>query len=323
MKIIKKHIIICFGIFLIPSIIFAQEDLTSTEEYLEEQQEINFQTFFFEGLQQKAIGNFDKAIFALEACHNIEGKNVAVLFELSKNYALLHKYTEAEYYVLKGLELDPYNIYMLKKLKEIKEKKNDYKGAINIQKQIVQINPEKESDLVILFIKSGEIDLAIALLIKLDSLNRLPSSLKMLKESLTQPKSDKNQNYQISENRTESKLDKLKETYSLKNDFNSLKLILETELKTKQYLDLLKDSEEAISLYPAQPYVYLMNGIALNSLRKYKNAIEKLEIGLEYIVEDHKIEAEFMDQLSLSYKGLGQNKIATSYYKKALNLRKK
>jgi Tfp pilus assembly protein PilF len=30
-----------------------------------------------------------------------------------------------------------------------------------------------------------------------------------------------------------------------------------------------------------------------------------------------------MEQLSLSYKGLGQNKIATSYYKKALNLRKK
>ena len=211
---------------------------------------------------------------------------------------------------------------MLRNLKEIKEKKNDYKGAIIIQKQIVQIKPDEESDLVILYIKSGEIDRAISLLSKLDSVNKLPPSLVTLKESLTRSKSIKNENYQKPEKYTESKLDKLKQNYSLKNDFNSLKLVLDSELKTKQYLDLLKDSEEAISLYPAQPYVYLMNGVALNSLRKYKNAIEKLEIGLEYVI-DNNLEAQFMEQLSLSYKGLGQNKIATTYYKKALDLRKK
>lgn len=323
MKINIKHILTCIGIYLIPFLFFSQEDLTSTEEYLEEQQEINFQTFFFEALQQKAIGNFDKAIFALEACHNIESENIAVLFELSKNYALLNKYTEAEYYILKGLEFDPSNIYMLRSLKEIKEKKNDYKGAISIQKQIVQFKPEEESDLVILYIKSGEIDSAITLLTKLDSINKLPPSLIALKESLTHSKSSKTQNYQKQEKLPESKLDKLKESYNLKNDFNSLKLVLENELKTKLYLDLLNDSEEAISIYPAQPYVYLMNGVALNSLRKYKKAIEKLEIGLEYLVENNQMEAQFMEQLSLSYKGLGQNKIATSYYKKALGLRKK
>lgn len=322
MKIKRKHIIISIGIFLIPLMNFSQEDLTSTEEYLEEQQDINFQTFFFEALQQKAIGNFDKAIFALEACHNIDSENVAVLFEMSKNYTLLNKFTEAEYYILKGLEFSPSNIYMLRNLKEIKEKKNDYKGAINIQKKIVQIKPDEESDLVILYIKSGEIDQAISLLSRLDSINKLPPSLVTLKESLTRSESIKNENYQKTEKYTDSKLDKLKQNYSLKNDYNSLKLVLDSELKTKQYLDLLKDSEEAISLYPAQPYVYLMNGVALNSLRKYKNAIEKLEIGLEYVI-DNNTEAQFMEQLSLSYKGLGQNKIATIYYKKALDLRKK
>ena len=65
------------------SAIWAQEDLVSTEEMLIEQQNINFQTFFFEALTQKAIGNFDKAIYALEACHDIDKNNFAVLFELS------------------------------------------------------------------------------------------------------------------------------------------------------------------------------------------------------------------------------------------------
>ena len=43
-----------------------------------EQQQINFQTFFFEALQQKAIGNYDKAIFALDACYEINSDNVTL-----------------------------------------------------------------------------------------------------------------------------------------------------------------------------------------------------------------------------------------------------
>ncbi|MFN2127744.1 MAG: tetratricopeptide repeat protein, partial [Anaerolineales bacterium] len=86
------------------------------------------------------------------------------MFELSKNYAMLFKYTEAEYYILKGLESDPVNLYMLRHLKEIKTRQNDYPGAIKVQNRIISLKPEEESDLVILYIKSGEIDSAIALL---------------------------------------------------------------------------------------------------------------------------------------------------------------
>ena len=80
----RIDIIILIGIFVIPFIVISQEDVTSTEEIIVEQQDINFQTFFFEALQQKAIGNYDKAIFALDACYDLDNKNVAVLFELSK-----------------------------------------------------------------------------------------------------------------------------------------------------------------------------------------------------------------------------------------------
>ena len=318
-----KHIIIWIGIILIPFYSFAQEDVASKEAMLIEQEDINFQTFFFKSLQQKAIGNYDKAIYALEACNNIDKKSVAVLFELSKNYVFLLKYTEAEYYILKGLEIEPSNIYMLKYLKEIKAKQNDYKGAISIQQKIITLKPGEEADLVILYIKSGEIEKAILVIKKLDKNDNLPSHLVALKESLIQTTNviDENNNSAFKD-QPKSKIELLKDNYNLKKDYISFKLVLERELKTKQYLDLLKDSKEAVSLYPAQPYVYLMNGVALNSLRKYKEAIIKLEIGLEFVVDDNKMEAQFMEQLSLSYKGLGQNKTATSYYKKVLDLRK-
>lgn len=304
-------------------IAIGQQDVVSTESMLVEQQEINFQTFFFEALQQKSIGNFDKAIFALEACDNIEKENIAVLFELSKNYSFLFKYTEAEYYILKGLEKDPVNLYMLRHLKEIKTKQNDYQGAIVIQNRIIKIKPEEEADLVILYIKSGEIDEAIALLRKLDHIDKVPEGLESLKESLLQDPKEPliSGSNQISEVESKSKVELLRDEYELKKDFDSMKLLLERELKTKQFLDLLEDSEDGLARFPAQPFLYLMHGRALNQLRKYEEAIKSLEDGLDYLIDDDVMKVDFLNEISLSYKGLGNNKMASKFYNEAIKLK--
>lgn len=325
MRKLSHHIILLIGAIICSFPVFGQEDVVSSEEMLIEQQHINFQTFFFEALQQKAIGNYDKAVYALEACNNIEKNNLAVLFELSKNYDLLIKYTEAEYYVLKGLEIQPDNLYMLRHLKEIKTKQNDYTGAIKIQHKIVSLRPEEEADLVILYIKSGEIDSAISLLKKLDDLNKLPKGLEALKESLLQNETGpiEELSEKVIVDNPKRKVDHLKEEYALKKDYNTLKMLLEQQWKTKEFLDLLKDSEQGLSLYPAQPFLYLMNGRALNSLRKHTKALEVLEEGLDYIIDDDQLKSEFFQELSLCYKAQGNNKLATEYYKQATELKAK
>ena len=325
MKKVGRHIIIMTGALFCSFLAVGQEDVASSEEMLVEQQHINFQTFFFESLQQKSIGNYDKAVYALEACNNIEKDNVAVLFELSKNYALLVKYTEAEYYILKGLEKDPRNLYMLRHLKDIKTKQNDYSGAIKIQNKIISLKPEEEADLVILYIKAGEIENATKLLKKLDDNHKLPEGLQSLKESLVQDVNGPTDQAPepILEKVPKRKVDILKDDYNLKKDYTSLKLLLETQLKTKQYIDLLKDSEEGLSLFPAQPFLYLMNGKALNSLRKYKEARLSLEEGLDYIIDDNSLKADIFEEISLSYKAVGDNKSASEYYKQAVELRGK
>jgi len=317
-----KHIALFTGVLLFSLVAISQEDVASTEAMLVEQEEINFQTFFFEALQQKSIGNFDKAVFALEACNNIEKNNVAVLFELSKNYAFLFKYTEAEYYVLKGLEIEPLNLYMLRHLKEIKTKQNDYQGAITVQNKIVKLRPNEEADLVILYIKSGQMDEAIALLKKLDKIDKVPEGLESLKESLLQETpnpivSDPNPIVKDSK----SKVDLLRDDYELKRDFNSMKLLLERELKTKQFLELLKDSEKGLEMFPAQPFLYLMNGRALNNLRKYEAALKSLEDGLDYLIEDDLMKVDFLKEMSLSYKGMGNNKMSSKLYQQAIELK--
>ena len=317
-----KHIALFTGVLLFSLVAVSQEDVASTEAMLVEQEEINFQTFFFEAIQQKSIGNFDKAVFALEACNNIEKDNVAVLFELSKNYAFLFKYTEAEYYILKGLEKDPLNLYMLRHLKEIKTKQNDYQGAITVQNRIVKLRPNEESDLVILYIKAGKMDEAIALLRKLDEIDRVPEGLESLKESLLQetPNSIVSDPNPIKED-SKSKVDLLRDDYELKRDFNSMKLLLERELKTKQFLELLKDSEKGLEMFPAQPFLYLMNGRALNNLRKYEEALKSLENGLDYLIEDDLMKVDFLKEMSLSYKGMGNNIMSSKLYQQAIELK--
>jgi tetratricopeptide (TPR) repeat protein len=84
---------------------------------------------------------------------------------------------------------------------------------------------------------------------------------------------------------------------------------------------LLKHSEDGISLFPAQPFLYLMNGRALNSLRKNSEALSVMEEGLDYIIEDDQLKSAFYEEMSLSYKASGNNKMATEYYNRAMELK--
>ena len=315
-----------------PLLVLSQNDVASNEEMLLEQQNINFQTFFFEALQQKAVGNYDKAIYALEACQNIDKNNVAVMFELSKNYLFQNKATEAEYYVVKALELQPENLYLLRHFKEIKTRQNDYNGAITIQNQIIAFKPEEESELIILYIKAGEIDNAMKLLKKLDSEQKLPEGLEPLKESFFQGDSDIQVGAQNKMPTTEkesvlnksgavSKTEELRAAFAKDNSYENLRLLMDRELSTKNYLGLLEAADKGLELFPLQPSIYLMKGTALNNLRKHGDALEILAEGLDYLVDDAQTEADFMDQLSLAHKGLGNNKKATEYENKAIELR--
>lgn len=306
--------------FFFVSFAFGQED-EAMRTQLQEQQEINFDTFFYEALQQKAIGNFDKAIYALEECQDIDGENIAVMFEFSKNYFELSKYTESEYYANKALEIQPKNLYILQLLKEINLRQSDHEGAIKAQIRIVALKPEEEPEMIYIFIQAGKMDEAKDLMNKLISENKLPASFEAIKHSLLQDIPQTLTEPEVKPLLPQSNLEKLKDVYKEKRDYKSLVAVLENELKTKQFALLMEDSKLALSLYPEQAYIYLMHGIALNSFRKYREAINLFENGMEWIVDDPITEAKFYEQLSLSYKALGENVKATEYYNEMIKLK--
>ena len=61
----------------------------------------------------------------------------------------------------------------------------------------------------------------------------------------------------------------------------------------------------------------------MNKLKKYANAIAVLESGIDYVIDNYTIEADFYNQLSLGHKGLGKNVEASQYYNKAIETRRK
>ncbi|GAA3588095.1 tetratricopeptide repeat protein [Flavivirga amylovorans] len=104
------------------------------------------------------------------------------------------------------------------------------------------------------------------------------------------------------------------------NNFGVLRNVLLLYIDLQKY-DLAKEkSNEVLQKYPSQPLFYLINGVALNKLNQPKKAIEALELGLDYIIDDTKMEADFYNQLSKAYSLLNNTAKAKTFSDKAKQL---
>lgn len=311
--------------------VFAQKDSLANafiakknmEELHSEQKELNFQKFFFEALQQKAIGNFDKAISALEGCQNIKEDDKAVNFELSKNYFELKKYIEAEAYIKKGLEVDPENLFMLVLLKDTYNRQSNFKDALEIQKKIIIQKPDSQLDLVILYMRNQQIDNAKQFIIDLEKKGMLSTSLLPFKKSLLEGNVLTSSTNSINKPTEQQSIEELKNAYKTNKSFIVIKqLLLKLNIK-ESFSELEKYSNEAVELFPAQPLVYLIQSKVLKQKKEYKNALQILQIGFNYIVDNPLLEADYYEQISLNYKALNEKENASKYYNKAIVLRQK
>ncbi|MBF4515269.1 tetratricopeptide repeat protein [Flavobacterium sp. ANB] len=100
-------------------------------------------------------------------------------------------------------------------------------------------------------------------------------------------------------------------------------LLLEAYTQVKQFEPMTKRALNMIEVYPSQPQFYYYAGLGSNQLQQFKNAKTVLEMGLDYVVDDVKLEANFNIQLGEAYNGLGDAKKKEEYFLKANELLKK
>lgn len=106
-------------------------------------------------------------------------------------------------------------------------------------------------------------------------------------------------------------------------DFSVFSQILILDSQTQNWDTLLKDCEEAMSLFPDQPVVYFFNGLANSQKKKYTEAISSLNSGLKMVVDNKPLEAQFYAALGDAYQELKDYKKSEENYEKALEINSK
>lgn len=281
---------------------------------------IKFESHFYDALKYKAIGNYTRAITELEKCQQIVTDDVSIDFEFSKNYFLLNKYESAALYIEKALKIETNNYWYLVQAKKVYLKQFDYSKAISVQKKMIILRPHLKEDLVLVYILANDRESAQNLLDELNSKGIRSSKLRNYQRALSNYKNRNTITKVVSIK--DISIEKLKESYKSKKQFDVLKAILLFEFSNGNNKELLNFSDQGMELFPAQPLVYLMYGRSLNILKKYNEAIDVLNNGIDFIVEDKFIEADFYEELAISYEGLNQPNNAKESREKSRQLRK-
>ncbi|ORL45180.1 hypothetical protein IIF7_12032 [Zunongwangia atlantica 22II14-10F7] len=105
-------------------------------------------------------------------------------------------------------------------------------------------------------------------------------------------------------------------------NFEMIKNTLILRIDMERFESARALAAEAKDIFPAQPIFYLLNGVALNKLKNYSEAVEILTFGLEFLIENPRMEANFYQQIAVSYAGMEDKERANEYNAKAIKILK-
>lgn len=293
-------------LFAIPECVHAQEESAeiSLEENIDE-----FQEHFFEALKQRGIENYDRAIDELLKCKKIDD-NASISFELGKNYYSRKEYDQAKESFQSAVTKKPQNQWFLLGLYNTQLKLNEREEALDTGKKIIYLKPKFREDVAKVYVGMREYEKALKQLEKLEKNGGLTLTAANMKNML-EKQLHKN------ENSSGEVAEVINQTPKPRADANSKILEqIEEALQTEAYTDAIRLIKIGLSDFPSQPKLYLYNAKALNALKEYKKAIEMLEIGLDYIIDDTILEKEFYQTFIVAYKQRGNSKKEKYYRKK-------
>ncbi len=279
---------------------YAQEE-ESAEVYLEEYTD-EFQENFFEGLKQKGIQNYDRAIDLFLKCKQLQPDNSVVDYELAKAYLQDKKYIQAQQYAIEALLSEPTDYWYLDNLLTILDKQGS--PWASIKEQIPYGNNKLRENMAVSFFKMKKYEEALAVLKEIDNAALTSELTRKINDSIQ--KSIQKPATPIEEKQIADKNDPV----------TALRTQIEELLSRSDYKGMLAVSKEALDSYPLQPYFYFAYGTALNNTGDSNKAIEVLESGLDYLLDDEALESSIFRELSKAYTKIGNTKKANEYLNK-------
>ena len=295
-------VLFLFFFFVITPQILAQDSIPIAKD-LTEEKELEFQRFFFKALSEKSIGNHQNAIHFLENCNQILPDDPSVFFEISKNYLQLNQYVQAKEYIDRAIEKEPMNIWYLKHLVSVFDKQRSYPDAIEVQKKVVDLNGKEKEGLADLYIKNRDYKIAFELINEIEEEGRLAPKLKYFKtfyQKRTAP---------VQKKKAATDVTSLIKRFESNRSFESLSELLN---KLTEVKDRLKYIDKGLQLFPIQAILYLEKGKILYNQKQYKNAIEVLENGIDFVLDDAMIK-NFYEILFKANDAIGNKEKSDKY----------
>lgn len=291
------------GIFFL-QLTTAQEEVNAdtTNEIVEDE----FQEHFYEAMKQRGIENFDRAVTHLLKCKEIAPENLVIDFELGKNYTDLKQYERAVSYLEPIVNSNPDNIWYLEALLKVYERQRNAEKAIELAVKLAEKKPYFKQNLAFLYSQTGRYKEALTLVDELEEMYGQSYLLDSLRGHL---------NSVLEQNDTSE--DRQEEGgVEAPGDIDQAIIEMYGLIKVESYADLLSMATQTLENYPSHPEAYYCKGVALNGLKRHEEAVEYLEMGLNYIIDDMKLQNNIYKQLVLAYKALGNVKKENEYKSK-------
>lgn len=295
--------------YLSPFFTYAQEDEQidieqSAEVFLEDYSD-EFQENFFEGLKQKGIQNYDRAITYFMECKRLEPENKVVAFELAKSHLLEKELLLAEEYALEALKGNPENYWYAETLTDIVAAKKS--NIDRVTSELPWDNGILRENMAKIYFNKGDYEIAKTILSGVIGTKKYGNLKKRILDSIAKQDIQK-EPVSFSVSAENNKEMNAMEQYKMK--INGL---MGNDVLSSSILQL---SEEAMESFPVQPYFYYANGYALNRTNKYREAIEVLETALDYLINDIPLENMIYKELVDAFTAIDDPVKADSYKRK-------
>jgi tetratricopeptide (TPR) repeat protein len=105
-------------------------------------------------------------------------------------------------------------------------------------------------------------------------------------------------------------------------DVDAMELYLEALIQKQNYQLVTRRADDYLELFPTQSDFYFYSGLGYNQLKEFKKAKSILENGLDFVIENKVLEANFYKQLIISCENLNDNAKKELYNNKLKQLQK-
>tara|TARA_R110002020_G_scaffold122487_7_gene277998 strand:- start:9689 stop:10606 length:918 start_codon:yes stop_codon:yes gene_type:complete len=279
---------------------YAQETSESAEVSMEDYSD-TFQEKFFEALKQKGIENYDRAITLFMECKEMDRESSVLDHELAKAYMASGDHQMAENHAVAALNKEPSNLWYASTLLDIVDKKG---GSFESVRAAVPYNDrELRENLATIYMERDDYESAQFVLNGVTLSAQGNILMFRIKEALAGKSEMEAPEKEAISNNGDPMSTYRKGIGELmeKGDFATVEMV----------------SREAMELFPAQPFFYYVNGMALNKMVKHKEAAGILEEALDYLLDDdQELINNIHKELAIAYTGLGNSSKANMYLSK-------